>query len=276
MVVTNLLHAGHRIAGILTAPGRGLSDSEETEALYVLNAMLDSWATERLLVYATLRSTFPVTAFKGQYTIGLPSNTGTWDTTTSSWDQQQQSWDQTGYSPDWKLPRPPRIERAGYVYLSSDPPVEQPMDVMSDQEWESLSPKTLTGAIPYKIYYQAFVPLGVVNVWPIPDGSYQIQIAIYSWQQIQQFAGAQDTVYLPTGYQKAIEYSLAVELAMRYPKRAKMSPLALDIAKTSKSKVKTLNSPVWLMQTESAARGSRGGVWSSISGHYLPNGGADY
>lgn len=275
MIVNDLIYAAYRIAGMLTKAGRGVSDSETWDGFYALNTLLDQWTSERLMVSAILRTLFPITAGKQSYTVGLPSTTGTWDTTTNTWDQQTQTWDQTGYNPDWTLVRPIRIERAGYVYMASTPPVEQPMVIMADQEWESLSPKGLLSAIPTQLYYQPLVPLGVVNLWPIPDGSDNIQIAIYSWQVVQEFATPQDTVYLPPAYKRAIEYGLAVELAMRNPTRSKMNPASIQIAVDAKKQVKNLNSPVWLSQCESGALGGatgNGGHWNILSNTFLPGG----
>lgn len=274
MIVNDLIYSGYRIAGILAKAGRGISDSEMWDGFYALNTLLDQWSSERLMVSAILRTLFPIQAGKQSYTIGLPSTTGTWDTTTSTWDQQSATWEQTGYSPDWVAPRPAKIERAGYVYLGSTPAVEQPMIVMADQEWESLSPKALQSAISTQLYYQPFVPLGVVNLWPIPDGSDNIQIAIYSCQVVQQFASPQDTVFLPPAYKRAIEYGLALEIAMRFPTRAKLNPASIQIAADAKRQVKNLNSPVWLSQCETGALGgsTSGGRFNILSNSYLPGG----
>jgi hypothetical protein len=55
LLVSDILYAAYRIAGILGAAGRGYSTEEESEGLKVLNSMIDSWKAERLMVYAILR-----------------------------------------------------------------------------------------------------------------------------------------------------------------------------------------------------------------------------
>ena len=54
------------------------------------------------------------------------------------------------------------------------------------------------------------VPNGVISFWPIPTTAHRI--AIYSWRTLDRFLVTTDPAVLPPGYQRAIEYSLALEL----------------------------------------------------------------
>jgi hypothetical protein len=211
--------------------------------------MLDTWAAERLMVYAELRSIFSLVANQQKYVIG------------------------TSGTVDWNVMRPMRIERAGYIFVNTDPNIEVPFRIFSDQEWSALSPKELQSTIPTTLYYQALVPNGLVTLWPIPTDVSQVgQVAIYTWQLIPQFPSTITQVALPPAYRNAIEYNLARELSFRYQRRANMSPGAIAQAFESKKIIKRMNAQVLLTQTELADRGGTGnrGRYNPISNSYNP------
>jgi hypothetical protein len=68
VTVLDLLKSSLRAIQVL-APGRTPGPSETTDALTVLNAMLRSWATNRLIVHAIARAEYSVPA-QASYTIG--------------------------------------------------------------------------------------------------------------------------------------------------------------------------------------------------------------
>lgn len=247
MLVSDLIYAGFRIANILLAPQRGPSNPDTFDGLAVLNSMLDAWLAERLTVYAEVRSIFPLTANKQFYAIGLSG------------------------SPDWNIQRPERIERAGAIYTYTNPATEVPLRILSDQEWASVTPKEEPSPVATMLYYQAFVPNGQVTIWPIPSDTSQVsQVAIYTWDQIPQFANAGVTVNLPPAYQEAIEYGLAVRLAARYGRRANISDWSVRQAGIALKRLKTMNAQVLYMQTERANRGVRNaGRYNPISNSYF-------
>ena len=247
MLVSDLIYAGFRIAGILLAPQRGPSNPDTSDALLVLNSMTDTWQAERLTIYAELRSLFPLSANTQVYSMGP-------------------------ISASWPAQRPIRIERAGYIFTNVSPPVEEPFKILNDQEWAAVSPKELTSTIPTTMHYQALVPNGLVTVWPVPTDTSQVgQVAIYTWASVPFFASATTAVNLPPAYQEAIEYGLAVRLAARYPRRASISPWSIDNAARAKMKLKTMNAQILYMQTEKAnmgQAGSSGGRYNPISNSY--------
>jgi len=247
MLVSDLIYAGFRIAGILLAPQRGPSNPDTSDGLAVLNSMTDTWQAERLTIYAELRSLFPVFANQQVYSIGPISAT-------------------------WPAQRPIRIERAGYIFTSVLPNVEEPFRVLSDQEWAAVTPKELTSSIPTTMHYQGTVPNGLVTLWPIPTDTSQVgTVAIYTWASVPSFANVTLAVNLPPAYQEAIEYGLAVRLAARYPRRAQISAWSIDNAARALMKVKTMNAQVLYMQVEQSnmgGAGSRGGRYNPISNTY--------
>ncbi len=244
MDVADIIYAGYRIAGILPEPERGYSPSERKDGLKVLNAMVDTWKSERLMVYAILRTAFNLIADKATYTIG-----------------------ESGV-PDIALERPERIERAGYIFTTSTPNLETPLKILTPEEWAAIRLKGMTCTIPGGLYYQPTVPNGILTPWPTPTSGGKI--AIYTWQTVNQFAAVTDPVVLAPAYQEAMEYNLAIRLAARFPERQKLSQLSIDLARQALAKLKTINAPELKMATERAAGGvgARTGHWSIFTNGY--------
>jgi len=228
--VADLIYTGYRIAGMVTAALRGPSSSEVADGIAALNSMLDSWKAERLMVYAIVRSVQTIVANRQTYTIG------------------------TFPTPDFSIERPERIDRAGFIFTNASPDFEQPLRILTEQEWAALSPKGTTGTVSTMLYYEPSIPNGTIKMFPIPTRAGQI--ALYLWKTLDTFADATAQIdLLPPAYQKAIEYNLAYELAMRNPARARMSPVAILEAARSKAKVKAINIPVLKQRCEAACRG---------------------
>jgi hypothetical protein len=239
IAVSRLIYTGYRLAGVLPTAGRGYSPSQLSDGLDALNSMVDGAKAERLFVIAILRTLFDLVANQATYQIG------------------------TYGTPDWALERPERIEGAGFIFTNSTPNTETRIEILTDQKWRALSPKDSTSGVVSKIYYQKFTPApnGTIYVWPICTVAYQI--ALYTWQTVNQFATPEELVVVPPAYRRYLEYNLAIELAARFPLHAKLSQLTIEIARESKRVVKAMNAPELLSQCESGACGTSGD-----GGHY--------
>jgi hypothetical protein len=77
MTAADLIRISLRTLGVLAAEETP-SAAEQSDALETLNDMLDSWAGERLALFATLRSTHTLTVGLSPQTIG---SGGTFNTT---------------------------------------------------------------------------------------------------------------------------------------------------------------------------------------------------
>jgi hypothetical protein len=216
----------------LVRPGHGPQSEWIVEALAALNAMLDSWNTERLTVPAVLRSTYTLVSGTQSYTIG-PSGTF------------------------MVSDRPSRIEKAGLLDITNNPaqPIELPMEVLTVEQWKAIPVKTVTSTIPLKLYYDQSLVVGngTLYVWPVP--SVANQLALYLWQTMLQFQTVEEPFALYPGYLRAIQYNLAVELAPRF-ETAVLSPLTLDTAIKSKGAIKALNAPILDVRCDPALVGS--------------------
>jgi hypothetical protein len=260
MIVADILYRGLRLAGILSVPQRQPSGSEVADAMLALNSMIDAMLNEKLLVWGDIGASFDIVANKVSYSIGIGG--------------------------DFNVPRPEQILQAEFTYTNLNPPVQQQFRILTDQEWEALSPKPtqttpmhpsnlgFQSTIPYYLYYRRDVPLGTVFLWPCPLTNSQVgTITIYLWQQIQQFATPGTAVILPPGYQAMLEYNLAVELAVIFPERARIHPMTIQLATEKKAWVKTINHPPLKGVVELAARGINGrgqSSYSILSNSYTP------
>lgn len=238
-----LFYNGFRRAGILAEAGRGISASETSDALSEINAWIDYIGGMRGTVLAEDRQEFSLVSGQQVYQIGLDP------------------------AADCQAPAPISIEKASYVFNTTNPPVEQPFDILTPQLWQALSPKTLQSTNPYCLYYERFTSteavngaygttsdMGSVSLWPVPLDS-TISVALYLWIQIQQFTSATQNLVLPTMVQMMLETNLGVLLAARFPKRSHLSPTTELLARQSLARFKAMNSEPLEMQCEAGALG---------------------
>jgi hypothetical protein len=237
MRVYDLLYVSHRIAGILGAPQRTLSQAEIADAFDALNAMLDSWNTERLMIYSITRQVHPLVASQQIYTIGA------------------------SISASFNTTRPPTIEKASILDepLSAQPR-ESPIEIVTALQWQNIPIKTTLSPFPDMLWYDAAYPLGKIHLYPVPSETNSL--VLYPWTQFSQFAAVTDTVAFPSAYLRAIQYNLAVELAPRYPS-TRMSPMVIPMAIEAKAAVKNLNAPILDLACDSAliAHGGAYDIW---------------
>jgi len=235
MIVQDLIYAALRLNGVLSGPGRTASTYDLADGLWALNSLLNRWLNERLMVYQVARTLVNTVAGQPAYQIGVGA-------------------------PDWNLPWPPRIERASIVLLSATPgPQELPMYVMATvEEWQAVPLKNTASTFPLWCYYDRAYPIGIFNVWPVPQEN--DQIALYLWEQIAQFAAVTSTVVLPPGYQRALEYGLAVDLMPRYPAEAVANPLVIQEARDAKAQIKSINATPLIAACDAGVRARRG-LW---------------
>lgn len=258
LFAANIAYIAYRIAGILSEPGRGYSASEGSDALRVLNSILNSMQAERLMVYAYLRSVFEIIPNQQEYTVGnTPVN---------------------GRLPNWTgIPRPEELTLAGYLFTNTEPFIEQPMKVLTYQEWAALSPKGLTSTIPYQLYFRADVPNATIFLWPVPTDQ-SVKVTLYTWQNIQTVSSLATAMILPPAYQELLEYGLAIRLAGMFPRRARLDPNAAKVYDQARTKVMSANA----VKLQMVAGAGSGGVtqgdgrYNILSGTYvggLGNGG---
>lgn len=133
-------------------------------------------------------------------------------------------------SADFVTNRPIRI--VGAFIRNTTTNVDTPVGVITEQYWNNIPDKnsaTVTSATPSKILYRPSMPFGQIFVYPTPSGTPELHIR--SEKMIGSYSGLTSTQYLPPGYQRLLELSLAVEVAPEYGSRA--APETVAYLKTS-------------------------------------------
>jgi hypothetical protein len=133
-------------------------------------------------------------------------------------------------SADFVTSRPIRI--VGAFIRTTATNVDTPMGVITEQYWNNISDKnsaTVTSTTPSKILYRPSMPFGQIFAYPTPSGTPELHIRCE--KMISSYSGLTSTQYLPPGYQRLLELSLAVEIAPEYGSRA--APETVAYLKTS-------------------------------------------
>ena len=211
------------------AIGGTLSTDEQTAYLSALNGMLETWSIERLTCYAIRQESVALTASTASYTMGTSS--GTFSTT-----------------------RPNRIEKA-FVRDTSN--FDSELQVIGFDAYDSIVDKNGARGCPRYLFNDCqFTGTGqaTISVYPSPTAGYTLYVD--SWQTIQNFPSISTTVYLPPGYQRAIESNLAIELA---PGLISVMPEVVRIAKESKTAIKSLNMRDLVLSLDPGIAPARGG-----------------
>ena len=194
--------------------GATLTTAQQTDYLYALNSMLDSWSTERLLVYQLLQESLALTSGTASYTIGVG---GAFNTT-----------------------RPTKISDPCFIRDSQNADYPH-LTLLNEDQFGRIVLKSLTGSYPgYLFYDHAYSAAGLatINLYPKPGAG--LTLFINSWKALQNFATITTAILLPPGYQRAIESNLAIEIAAGY---RPIPPETAMIAKTSKAAIMRINAP---------------------------------
>ena len=245
--VARVIYTAYRIAGILPDAGTTQNAEELQDGFETLNSMLDAWNAQRLMIYTISRYLFQLVAGQQVYQIGPGAA-------------------------DWDFPRPPRIEVASCV-ITSEPnyPLEQAIACLTYQQWQTLPSKQTQSPIPQSYYYDQQFPIGNVYFYPVPTAqdSGTNQVALYVWNTIPAFQTTDQQVSFPFAYLKLIQYSLAIELAARFPLRQNLSPIAVKMAAEAMQTVKSLNTAVVISKLDPAVVSSTGALYNYLSDTYV-------
>ncbi len=220
---SDIIRRSLRLIGAI-AGGETPSSTEQADALEALNAMLDSWRTESLAVYALRDETLSLTG-AASYTIGTGG--------------------------DLNTTRPVKIESA-YERVSD---TDYPVKIASAIAWYGLAAKSTTSDVAEWLYYEPSYPLGTLYLYPKATTGV---LHLVTWVPLTAFAAA-DSVALPPGYQDAITYHLALRLAPEYGRP--VTPELAALARAAKDNVQRVNFRPPLMST-GIEEGRKADIWS--------------
>lgn len=186
-----LIYKSLRLLGVL-ASGEAPTAAEAQDSLYTLNSVIDSYSANPQFYFATLAEQFTTVNGQSTYTIGNDP-----DTTPAA---------------DFVTNRPIRIVGA-FVRISN---IDTPLALITEQYWTNITNKALAGT-PQKLLYRPDAPYGRILLYPTPNAA--VSLFIKAEKMIGRYAALTTTQYLPPGYQRLLELSLAMDLAPEYGSR---------------------------------------------------------
>jgi hypothetical protein len=190
LLASDLINSALRLIGIIRT-GQTAAATETAEGLAALNLMLDSWSTERLdVLYAGL-ATYSLVSGTQTYTMGPSGSLGS--------------------------VRPNRIEAATCNIANPGGAGVQEYNLIlaTREQWTAIREKGTASNVAQVLYYDRAFPLGNIRLWPVPNTT-GITLTLHTWSVLASFPDLVTDVALAPGYGRAIEFTLAVELAGRF------------------------------------------------------------
>ncbi len=209
-----IINGSLKLIGVLSE-GETANAEQSADAFARLNDIVDGLGVQRFSMLTRSRTVFTPIANQSTYTIG-PSGA------------------------DWTAPRPVTVEAAGLILTSSNPTVEIPLTLLSDDQYAMIGIKALTSTLPTELYYNPTIASGwgSVFLWPTPTTAANT-IALYVPVAVTQFTNLSTTVILAPMYAKALRYRLALELAPEFGRE--LSAAIIAIAQESWAQIKAVN-----------------------------------
>ena len=219
------IKAALRLIGQL-AEGEEPTAQTAQDSLAAMNQMIDSWSTERLMVYNTIDQVFE-----------WPTNTITRT---------------LGPSGDFVGERPILLDDATY-YRDPQTNVSFGIKFINQQQYDGIAVKTVTSTYPQVMWINMEHPNISMTVYPKPTRL--LEWHFISVQPLAQPATLDTVLFFPPGYLRAFKYNLACEIAPEFG--VEPSPTVQRIAMTSKRDLKRINNPDDVMSMPYAIVASR-------------------
>jgi hypothetical protein len=205
------INAALRLLGVL-AEGETTSADASQDALSALNQMIDSWNTERLMIYNTIDQMFTWPAGQIQRHLGP-----------------------TG---EFVGVRPVLLDDSTY-YRDPGTNVSFGIKFINQQQYDGIAVKTVTSTYPQVMWINMEFPNIQMTVYPRPTRD--LEWHFISVEELVQPATLATQIYMPPGYLRAFKYNLACEIAPEFG--VEPSPTVSRIAMTSKRNLKRINNP---------------------------------
>ena len=212
-----------RLIGVLGS-SENMPAGEAEDGLIVLKDMLESWSLNNLLIFKTTEETFDLPPSKDSITMG-PGG-------------------------DFDTSRPNGIRRITYEYAGNN---DINMLEMSLDEWVNVQTKDVESSIPTKYYLNYTSQMVEIHMWPVPRGG---RVKVYSMKNLADALTLDAEIVLPPGYNRAIKYNLAIDLAPEYGKA--LDGAVISVAQKSLAIIKSKNTKKRTLAADSALLGVRG------------------
>ena len=160
----------------IIASGESLSTEEKADALVSLNMLVASWSALQIPLYELKKQTVTMT---GAASYALTT-------------------------------RPIRIKSASVVSTSG---ATQPAKVATADEWAAIGDKTRTGLYAEALYCDFGFPTATAYLSPKPGAG---TLELWQFEALTEFADLDTAISLPPGYERALTFALAIDLAPQY------------------------------------------------------------
>jgi hypothetical protein len=198
------------------APGETNTALELADAFLRLNQLVASWSTEELTMPNKTHTSFALTAGVDAYTLGVGGTLVT-------------------------AAQPIRVTGA----LSRSGNFRSSMQVMSFEKFHATvdDPMAASTVLAKVLAADGSNPLINILVYPVPATGPGTLYLDY-WMAMAQFATTASVVALPAGWERALHFNLAVELAPQYARQTGIDPTLVGNAQSSKASLVKLNADI--------------------------------
>ena len=188
----DIISASLRLLGVLEE-GVVPNATAIENASMVLNLLIKDWMTDGIKLWTTPELTLPLVQGQTVYTIG-PDNTN-----------------------DLVTDRPLRLIYAFLRNNQVSPPIDIPMTIISEQEYNLLGSKYSTG-MTNTVFFKPYVNYGQFKIFLDPDSNtstnYELHLNVQ--RAIQDITSANQTFDFPQEWYQSLRWGLAAELAADY------------------------------------------------------------
>ena len=202
-----LVTASLRKLGAVAA-GETPDADEQSDALASLNQIVESWNLKGLALYRRENASYTLTPSQQVYTIGSGA--------------------------DFDGARPITLNCA-FVTRGG---IDYQLEPLTQAQWNEILQKSQESQLPEAVYYEPTFPDGTLRFWPVPLEALTVTLAIN--MQLGAVADINDDLAFPPGYERALVYALAVELAPEYPS-VTLSQRVIDTADEALADIKRAN-----------------------------------
>lgn len=206
----DIINRAYSLIGFKAA-GEAISGDDAEYALDALNAMVDGWNTQTNFLTDIKEVVASVTGISASIGVGLAFNTV----------------------------RPTMISEGCFSRLNG---VDYPLTQISREEYNAIGVKAITGSFPQYFFYDADLRAPTVYFFPVPVAA--VEVHLQCGQYLAEFADLSTDYLIAPGYRKALQYSLAEELA---PGVKQLDPLIVRNAANARRAIRRTNVNVPLL-----------------------------
>lgn len=209
-----------------TAPAADLATG-----LVRLNAMIESWQVERLMINAQFILDGDLVANQQDYTLG------------------------TSLAADITCPvRPVFLDHAATLCGTGASAYEVPIELLSDAQWAAIAMKSITSTFPTKANYTLTLPDGTISLWPIPTDATN-HLRLYVPLAAARIPAISTALVMVPAAEEALRYNLGVRLCPPFGR--KLDPVIAGLAGETKAALKRVNAQPDLLRCDAALTGGK-------------------